>query len=349
MIASVPAGTRTWHFADALDPIDMFAARRQLAEIEPLLDLADLDDDAVLFQLRELDEHEEERERRERLRREVKPRKDDAAFEDATDLHELVERHRLAFLVLDGGGQPFPGVPWRLFEQGSVAAEGKLGNDGMVRRDSVTHDDYALELVDILDVRWVAGGKGSGAHALEIACTGIADGTALQVLVFEELREQDGEEIAKLDAKVQGDRARVEWSIAADRLAELADEDGRVRVVAEVRGPSGTWRKPDASLELAAPTIVSIAWSDATELVVTTLGVDDGTKVRCEIWHAPLAAAPESLAELSDAVVTGDRVVLRWSPPSDRCEGLECWPTVETATLRATGPMCFVSPPADCT
>lgn len=344
MIAFAPLGTRAWHFAGALDPIDMFAARRQLAEIEPLLDLADLDDDAVLFQLRELDEHEEERERRERLRREVKPRNDDAAFEDATDLHELVERHRLAFLVLDGKGQPFPGVPWRMFEQGSVAAEGKLGSDGMVRRESVTHDDYALELVDIAEVRWVPGSKGAGTHTLEIACTGIADGTSLQVLVFEELREQDGEELAKLDAKVQGDRARVEWNIAADRLAELADEDGRVRVIAEVRGPNGTWRKPDAALELAAPTIVAIAWTDTTELVVETRGVDDGTKVRCEIWHAQLAGAPESIAEVTDAVVTGDRVVLRWSPPSERADGLECWPTIELETLRAAGPMIFVAP-----
>lgn len=343
MIASAPLGTRAWHFADALDPMEMFAARRQLADLEPLLDLADLDDDAVLLQLRELAEHEEERERRERLRREVKPRNDDAPFEDATDLHELIERHRLAFLVLDGKGEPFPGVPWRLFEQGSVAAEGKLGNDGMVRRDSVTHDDYALELVELVDVRWVAGSTGAGTHALEIACTGIADGTALQVLVFEELREQDGEELAKLDAKVQGDRARVEWSIAADRLAELADEDGRVRIVAEVRGPQATWRKPDAALELAAPTIVAIAWNDTTELVVETRGIADGTSVRCEIWHAPLAAAAESIAEITDVVVAGDRVVLRWSPPSDRPDGLECWPTIETGTLRAAGPMIFVA------
>lgn len=342
MIASIPLGTRAWHFAGALDPIDMFAARRQLAELEPLLDLADLDDDAVLFQLRELDEHEEERERRERLRREVKPRNDDAAFEDATDLRELVERHRLAFLVLDGKGQPLPGVPWRMFEQGSVAAEGKLGDDGMVRRESVTHDDYALELVDLVDVRWVPGSKGAGTHALAIECSGIADGTTLQVLVFEELREQDGEELAKLDAKVQGDRARVEWSVAADRLAELADEDGRVRVIAEVRGPNGTWRKPDTALELAAPTIVAIAWTDATELVVTTRGIDDGTNVQCEIWHAQLAGAPESLATL-DAAVVRDRVVLRWSPPSDRPAGLECWPTIEAGPLHATGPMIFVA------
>lgn len=346
MMATIPLGTRAWRSFGSLDPLDMLAARRRLSDHAGVSELAELDDDTVLELLRDHDEHLEDLERREQLRYLPKPPSGELAFEHATELRELADKHRVSFLVLDGRGEPFPGVAYELFESGSSLARGSLGDDGTVRRDSVTHDDYALVLVDIEEVRWIAGGEGAGAHALEIDCSGIADGTRLDVLVFEELREADGEELAKLTATVQGNRARAEWTADADELATLADEDGRVRIVAEVRGPQSRWRKTDAQLELVAPTVLSIAWGETAaapiELVVATRGVADGTPVRIEIWHARLGAAAERLAELGDGVVVGDGVRVTWSPPA-LDHAIECWATATIdGAAPAAGPLVLI-------
>jgi hypothetical protein len=343
-----PPGTRAWTCLGRLDPLEMLDARRRLAEHELCTDLAELDDDDVWLRLRDREEYEDELESRNR-RRDAKRAREPVGFTEAVDLRSLVERHDIAFLVLDGAGKPFTGVPYELREQDQSLARASSGSDGMVRRSGVTHDDYTLTLVEIDEVRWVRGAPGAGTHVLEIACSGIADGTALEVLLFEELREQDDEKLAKLSATVQGDRARVSWTVAHDELAAIADDCGGASIIAEVRGPEQRWRKTEMQLALVVPCAVSLTIGDAPlldvpiELSLRTRGVADGTAVTLELWTTLPGAAPEQLTTLDGMVVKSDRATASWTfaPPGDdplRLHGGECW---AVAKLDAPGkPSC---------
>lgn len=352
-----PLGTRAWACLGWLDPLEMQDARRRLAEREPCTDLAELDDDEVRLRLRDHDEHVEELEWRNR-QRDAKRAREPVGFADVIELSSLVQRHDVAFVVLDGAGKPFAGVPYDLHEHDQSLTRARSGGDGMVRRSGVTHDDYVLTLVDIEEVRWVRGAPGAGTHALEIACSGIADGTALEVLLFEELREQDDEKLAKLSATVQGGRARASWTVAHDDLAAVADDAGKVSIVAEVRGPEQRWRKTDVQLELVVPCVLGLAFGDdpridaPIELELRTRGVDDGTRATLELWTARPGAAPERLARIDDVIVQGDRAHASWTfAPADddpaRVHGEECWAVAKLdapGNPSAASALTFVAP-----
>lgn len=242
---------------------------------------------------------------------------------DALPLRELAPRHAITFLVLDGNGDAFPGVPYVLHESGIEVERECLGQDGTVRRSNVVHDDWTLRLVEIEAVMWLEPAARVGdTVSLAIRTSGVADGTSLDVLVFEELRETDDEQLATTKAQVAGDAAIATWTIDATALDGRATIGGMISVVAEVRGPFGTWAKTAIALPIETPAIVHTAWGaplgqpgEPVAMQATTRGLADGTRVAFDVYRVRSSGEDEHVETAAELEVVGGSVATEWTPP----------------------------------
>ena len=245
-----------------------------------------------------------------------------AGGEDAED---LVEKHDVAFLVLDGNGDPYGGLDYRL-EGPDGDEEGTLGDSAEIEKSDVTSEDYCLTLREVVAVSWGAPSAEADIEVtIEALLHGYADGTAAEVRLFRLYAEQDDDVLETLDATVTADKASVSWTYAHDPDGPFAKDQGVVYIVAEVRvGAEGPWAKTLEPLALQLPTVDEARWSDdevepgeEVELTLTADGVPDGTPITVEVFQCR-RSGEELLLESFEETIEAGTLSLRWAfPESD--------------------------------
>jgi hypothetical protein len=290
-----------------------------------------------------------------------RPMQDGDPDDEAVPLNSMVEQHRIAFLVTDPKNRPLAGKGYVLRHRGKELERAELPKDGVVRREDVDDDDYQLELVDVSALAWRVPATDAGtAVALEVRVTGVADGTALEVRLFEELREAKDQALLTTKIELQGGTAKLEWTPEVDLQAVLPPAPGILHVIAEVRLPDGTWAKTDTPLRVRLPTILEVAWSkphaatdEELELIVVTQGLPDGTNVEFDVWRRGLTGQSTHLGTVAEMPIHAGRAVARWryaeEGDDDAPADAECWfsaTTVDPVECSAASAAVWLRAPA---
>lgn len=240
---------------------------------------------------------------------------------ESTPLESLAVRHRVAFAVLDGNGRAYPGLSYVLHRGRGELERGKLGGDATVRREDVSDDDYALEIVDIDAVTWAEPRVDAGAPAtVHVRASGL-DGESLEVWIFEELRERDDDVLLRTKATVRDGVAVVEVTVPLDDVMALPGHVDHVPLVAEVRHQGGAWAKTATPLAVVRPRITKVEWSSPEasvgaplQLQVEVAGIADGTTVALDVWCVPWSGDDEHLETVAEPPLAGGRASAAWSP-----------------------------------
>lgn len=243
------------------------------------------------------------------------------------------ETHWVQFNVVDRRGNPVGGLPFRLLDPGaSVLEKDTLPLSGKVRKDGIEIGTYTLELGELQDAGWQAGGRAvSGPLPVSTPLTLVASslhvppGTAAKFKVFRLYDEEPGRALATVDAKVGAD-----GTISAAFTFTPGDDD-RGREVALIHSCTvgKLWIK-SAPLTLALPGLRAARWSadettvgDTVELAVDAPGTADGENVHFTLFRADTGAA---FAEF-DAPVRAGTASVAWASvdPDPETPESEVW------------------------
>lgn len=197
--------------------------------------------------------------------------------------------------------------PSKLEEPGTLAASGTITKRG------VTPGDYTVVLKEIEYAVWEKSRARIGDELKVVARTsGYPDGTAATVKLYRERTESPGDEIATVQAQVQGDVIEATLAYEAKDDAQK-NETGVIGLVAEVSLDDGkSWAKTPRALQLQLETLASVSWSkdrvtagDSVDLVVEALGYPPGTEVAIEVWRLDWLDGDSKVCDLDPVPLAG--------------------------------------------
>jgi hypothetical protein len=218
---------------------------------------------------------------------------------DIVDLVDLAESEPEAaetwveFVFEYPDGTKVSGLEYVLLDPSKTEAPGTLAASGTITKRGVTPGEYTVVLKEIEYAVWEKGRARVGDELKVVARTsGYPDGTTATVKLYRERTESPGDEIATVEAQVQGDVIEATLAYAA-KDDEQKDETGVIGLVAEVSLDGGkSWAKTQRALQLQLPTLATVSWSkdraaagDSVDIVVEALGYPPGTQVAIELWR----------------------------------------------------------------
>lgn len=247
---------------------------------------------------------------------------------DIVDLADLADDDRepeeddwveLVFEYPDG--TKVSGLEYVLLDPAQAEEPGTLGDDGTITRRGVRPGEYTVVVKEIEYAVWEKGRGRVGDELKVIARTsGYPDGTAATVKLYRERSESAGDELATVEARVQGDviEATLVYEPKDDAQKEAS---GVIGLVAEVSLDGGKrWAKTARALQLQLPTLASVSWSEprvtsggAVDLVVEALGHPPGTEVAMELWRLDWSEGDTKVCDLGPVPLAGTKAIARCS------------------------------------
>jgi hypothetical protein len=256
---------------------------------------------------------------------------DDSAIED------LAAKHHIGFVVLDGAGEPYPGLAYVLEGPQEEREEGVLGADAQVRRDDVHDDDYRFELKSVVDVVWTREAADCGEEiGLAGTVIGYEDGTAVEIRIFRERRETDDDVVDTVDATVEGGVVQAVWSYDPNDDKAVPGTHAQLAFIAQLRiDGEPTWAKTLQPVRVTLPRVAAAQWSrratapgKTVQMRVKMVGLPDGSPVTVEVFKQLRSSDTELLTTLEGIAVADRGVEVPWvyeHDPSDPASGeAEC-------------------------
>jgi hypothetical protein len=248
----------------------------------------------------------------------------------AIPIEDLAPHHHVGFQVVDGNGDPYPGLPYSLLGNQGEEESGLLPSNAEVRRDDVFDDGYALVLKGVDQLVWSSATAREG-EAVELRghVDGYPAGTKVEIRLFRELSETDDDVVATVESEVlEGGGVIATWTYDHEGEEAFDGVHAQVALIAELRVPGQPgWAKTTTTLRLELPGIEAAKWSrravrpgQEVTMRARTRGVPDGSPVTIEVFR-----------ELR----TGERVLLDTFEGLPVCEG------------RVSAPWTYVCDPED--
>ncbi len=245
---------------------------------------------------------------------------------DAEPLEDLVPKHFVAFEVLDGAGDPYPGLAYVLQCPDGTLEEGTLPDAAQIRRDDVSDESYSLALKLVEEITWSTTSASCGEDVeLRGRVSGYPDGTEVEIRIFREFRESDDEVIDTLTGTVEGSQVVVHWAYDVNADHAIGGSHPMLPFVAELRIPGAPgWAKTAEAVLFELPAIRVARWSSratapgkAVEIHVAVAGIPDGSPLTIEVFGQQRDGSQPRLDSYEGVVVTDGGVVLPWTYDSD--------------------------------
>ena len=239
--------------------------------------------------------------------------------ESAEPAEDMAPKHFIGFVVLDGGGDPYPGLAYALSGPDGDREEGELATDGQVRRDDVLHDGYLFQLKTVLEVGWDVEASDCGEEiGLTATVSGFEDGTPAEIRIFRERRETDDDMLESLESTVEGGTVRATWVYDPNADYAISSPPAELSFIAEVR-VDGMWAKTLVPVRVTMPRVETAKWSRrATKpgktvmMRVDLTGVPDDSPVTVEVFRQLRSGGQELLTTLEGIVVDDNGVEVPW-------------------------------------
>lgn len=340
------------------DRPDAYRLRRRAANREPWRDFTELSDDELVDEwLRRIERDEYDPWADEWFQRASTHREAWGVVPEALPgmpLKELLQTYFIAFEVEDGAGDPYPGLAYVLEGPGRAREEGTLPASGEIRRSDVLDDDYRLTLKMVEDIAWASTIAQCGEEVELLGhVSGHADGTAVEIRIFRELRETDDDVIDTILATVESGMVVARWGYDVNASPTTHPQ---LRFVAELRVPGVPgWAKTAVPVVFELPAVRVVRWSrratapgKPVEIRVAVAGISDGSPLTVEVFKQRRDGAQECLASFEGIPVTDGRVVLSWTYESDASDPhaaneAECFFVATSETFldatRTSGPL----------
>lgn len=256
--------------------------------------------------------------------RDVRPPSEVAFWEaQAVDLSDLAEPLPsedtwVEFVFEYPDGTKVEGLEYVLVDPSESQAPGKLGSNGTISKRGVAPGDYTVVLKEVEHVAWVQP-PATATEALRVVArtSGYPDGTPATVKLYRERIESAGDELATVEAQIQGDvvEAVLTYDPAADPNAEPGESV--VGLIAEVSVDGGkSWAKTPSALALQLPTLRGVRWGqarvdagDTVEIVVEAVGHPGGTMVALEVWRLDFVEGDNKLCDVGPVEIVGTEAV----------------------------------------
>jgi hypothetical protein len=276
---------------------------------------------------------------------------------ESAPVEDLAPKHFIGFEVLDGVGEPYPGLAYVLRGPGDEIEEGTLPASAQIRRNDVPDDDWSLTLRTVDELVWDATAALCGDPvALRGRVTGHADGTEVEIRIFRELRETDDDVIECLAATVQAGQVLASWTYDPNASHAIAGTYPELRFIAELRVPGVPgWAKTLTPVVFALPAVRAARWSrrgaapgKPVEARVGVVGMKDGSPMTIEIFKQRRDGAQECLATFEGLPVVEGKVAVEWTYEADPEDPLapneaECFFVATSETwldaTRTSGPL----------
>ena len=277
---------------------------------------------------------------------------------EAAPVEDLAPKHFIGFEVLDGAGEPYPGLAYVLRGPGGeIDEEGTLPASAQIRRNDVPDDDWSLTLRTVDELVWGANAALCGDPVeLRGRVAGHADGTEVEIRIFRELRETDDEVIDTARAIVQAGQVVATWTYDPNAPHALEGTYPALRFIAELRVPGVPgWAKTLAPVVFELPAVRSARWSrrgaapgKPVEARVGVVGMKNESPVTIEVFKQRRDGAQECLATFQGLPVADGQVVVEWTYEADPDDPLapneaECFFVATSETwldaTRTSGPL----------
>ncbi len=244
---------------------------------------------------------------------------------DIVDLSDLVDEETrdedtwVEFVFEYPDGTKVGGLEYVLLDPAQTREPGTLAASGTITRRGVAPGEYTVVLQEIEYAVWEKSRARVGDELKVIARTsGYPDGTPATVKLYRERTESPGDEIATVEAEVQGDviEARLEYAAQGD---EQQDETGVIGLIAEVSLDGGkSWAKTQRALQLQLQTLATVRWSqgravagDSIELVVEALGYPPDTQVALELWRLDWIGGDTKVCDIGPVPLVKGKAIAR--------------------------------------
>lgn len=226
-------------------------------------------------------------------------------------------------------GTKVSGLDYLLLDPTRAEEAGTLGSNGTITRRGVRPGEHTVVIKEIDYAVWERGRGRVGDELKVIARTsGYPDGTAATVKLYRERRESPGDELATVEAEVQGDV--IEATLAYEPKDDAQkQESGVIGLVAEVSLDGGkTWAKTSRALQLQLPTLATVSWSEprvvaggSVDLVVDAPGHPPGTEVALELWRLDWIEGDTKVCDVGPVPLAGTRAIARCTYGSGASSG----------------------------
>lgn len=261
-------------------------------------------------------------EARSRITQHVRLETNDADIVDLADLADAEpdeEDTWVEFVFEYPDGTKVSGLEYVLVDPARAEEPGTLAKSGTITRRGVAPGDYTVVLKEIEYAVWQKG-RGRIGDELEVIArtSGYPDGTAATVKLYRERTESPGDELATVEAQVQGDviQATLVYEPTTDAQKQ---ETGVIGLIAEVSLDGGkAWAKTQRPLQLQLPTLAGVRWSenrvsagDGVELVVEALGHPPDTQVAIELWRLDWIDGDSKVCDVGPVALSGTRATAR--------------------------------------
>ena len=262
--------------------------------------------------------------------KDVRPAIDGVALweEQAVDLSDLAaplppDDTWVEFVFEYPDGTKVSGLEYVLLDPSESEEAGKLGESGTITKKGVAPGDYTVVLKEVERAAWVKP-RAAATDELQVVArtSGYPDGTPATVKLYRERIESPGDELATVEATIQGDV--VEAVLAYDPAADPNAEPGEsvVGLIAEVSVDGGkSWAKTPRALALQLPTLRSVRWAqprvdagDSVEIVVEAPGHAAGTTVALELWRLDWLEGDTKVCDIGPVEIVGTKAVARCEP-----------------------------------
>jgi hypothetical protein len=252
----------------------------------------------------------------------VKLETNDADIVDLADLAEAeseAEDTWVEFVFEYPDGTKVGGLDYILLDPSQKQEPGTLAQSGTITKRGVTPGDYTVVLEEIEYAVWEKARGRVGDELKVIARTsGYPDGTAATIKLYRERTESPGDEIATVEAQVQGDVIEATLQYEAKDDAQK-HETGVIGLIAEVSLDGGkAWAKTPRALQLQLETLVGVRWAtaraaagDAVELVVEALGYPPDTQVAIELWRLDFIEGDSKVCDVGPVPLAGTKAIAR--------------------------------------
>jgi hypothetical protein len=252
----------------------------------------------------------------------VKLETSDADIVDLADLAEAeseAEDTWVEFVFEYPDGTKVGGLEYILLDPAQKEEPGTLAQSGTITKRGVTPGEYTVVLEEIEYAVWEKGRARVGDELKVIARTsGYPDGTAATIKLYRERTESPGDEIATVEAQVQGDviEATLQYEAKDDAHKH---ETGVIGLIAEVSLDGGkAWAKTPRALQLQLETLTGVSWAkaraasgDSVELVIEALGYPPGTQVAIELWRLDWTEGDSKVCDVGPVPLAGTKAIAR--------------------------------------